>query len=194
MPDPRIVGPAPTGSKPVYVYDVVGVSPNQELKVLILDDVIRGAMHHWVKDADYPQGRSRLCEWESGECAWHEHRQVWLGYCAAILMPRKQRVVLRVGPETALEILRHLGRRITLRGAHLMLTSRYEGKTARAVVETLHELQLAGPTPVAHSIDHTLLTVLGCKTLPLLWEAQQLTGASMPLTADEGAATEGGAS
>jgi hypothetical protein len=159
----------------VKQYDVLGVSPSAELRVLILDDEIRGAQHHWVTDAAFPRGRSRLCEDEWGECQWckRRDRQVWLGYCAVLHQPKKVRAILRVGPETALEILKVAGRQVTLRGLHLLLSSALEGKTARAIVEPLHEVNF-GELPRPHNMRPTLCKVLGVERLPEMWTANHL--------------------
>jgi hypothetical protein len=147
-------------------YDVVGVKPKQELKVLLLGDEMLGLDHHWVIDEAHPKGRSRLCTYQEGYCKIHaDGRLVWLGYIAALEMVRKTRVVLRVGAETAKAMLTVLGRSVTMRGAHLLLNAVTDGGTSRACVEVLHEVSDTA-VPKAHRIDKTICNLLGVLRLP----------------------------
>lgn len=166
MSDPRVRGVPPTGQPASKVYDVIGVKPRRVLQVWILGEVIESWVHHFVKDETYPAGRSRVCLAREGHCPWcGKGHDVWLGYVACLEMPAKKRVVLRVGAECARAILKHCGRLVTLRGAHLGITAEHDGEALRAVVESLHQIDLQ-PLPVAHEIHSTLCTLLGVQRMP----------------------------
>lgn len=122
MPAPSYRGAIPPSVPTPRVYDVIGVTPDVQLDVTILDGAILGTNCHWQDAcAEFPRGRSRLCHHWEGECPWHNLRQIWIGWLAVYEHAGHKRAVLRLGPDSAKALAKMAGQYVGLRGLRVLL-------------------------------------------------------------------------
>lgn len=164
---PNLVRGAPLGVTPAESgIRVVGCPPGGSMRVLVLGDEFVGVWMHWVDTpGDAKKGRSHLCTDHEGDCPYHEHRRLWAGFIAALEMERKQRIVWRVGEETAKEVLRRCGSTISLRGAHLGVELARTQHGMKVIVDVLYGVRET-MVPQPHPIEKPLCDVFGVQRIP----------------------------
>lgn len=178
-------GTAPPSGHAPPVFDVVAAVRNSPLDVTILDEQILGLNTHWVVDPVTRAGRTRLCFEYEGDCP-HCGRapRTWTGFLAVLNHGKRQRQVLRVGPEGARALSKWAERYSGLRGQRLILSVPTEGRQSALVVAAAEGGQMM-PLPLAHKVDHTVCLVLGCQAIPdFRRDADEL--ADVPLPPGEG--------
>lgn len=159
-------GFAPPAEPSPPVYDVVSPGHDDVLDLTILDTQILGTPCHWVPDRETGSGRSVLCLEHEGDCPrCGEYRSVYLGWLACLDNGKRRRVVLRVGPESALALAKFAAPHFGLRGVRVMVRRATGGKT-RALSFERHREGAAEPLPQPHGLERTVCMVLGCERLP----------------------------
>lgn len=147
------------------MYNVIAPKPGEVIEVTILDAMILGLDCHWVEDPVTKKGSSKLCFDFEGDCPHHAQRKLWLGWLAVLDHTARQRAVLRLGRDSALNLAKRAEPFSGLRGLRLNCLRKTQGATGSLFYEDVAALPQV-PLPAAHAIEPTICLVLGCQRLP----------------------------
>lgn len=152
--------PPPSGAQR-RPHPVVAPAQGEVVELTILDEQILGTECHWVVTREVPDGRSRSCTKEIGDCPYcGKHRELWLGWLAVYGHGLKRREILRMGLQSAHDLAALGSKHGGLRGLRVEAARVVAGHTSRLHFARSQHPPVH-PLPLAHEMDFTLSLVLG---------------------------------
>lgn len=184
-----IRGAQPPADGGRHIYDIVAPQPGETLSLVVLSTHVLGVEVVWITDpVTLRQSCTPYYAWAPWPPADKKPRRQHLYFAAVLNRPKKARQILRMGPDSAVDLVRLARPGQGVRGLALQV-KRAGGRAGLRLAYTA-DRDFAGPVPEAHPMAASLAVVMGGYTVDeagLVSPSELLEGENVPLPPEGGA-------